>query len=301
MTQQTYPYARIPFRKRRPVLFFFLLLVALFVLINIAVALWSVLDDKGVFSGPKVGVVTIDGFIADAEDVVDWMEKLRQHPSVAGVLVRINSPGGAVAPSQEAHAALKRLAAAKPVIVSMGAVAASGGYYIAVAGKEIFASPSTLTGSIGVRLQVANVQRLMERIGVGSESLVTGSFKAAGSPFQTMTAEERAYLQELLDDMQDEFVSAVAEGRRLSREELAPLTDGRAFTGRQALQHKLVDSLGGKQEALERLTALCGLASRPPLLKQPEKSKPFWKSVLEAALDIEGARAAEGARYVFCY
>lgn len=297
----TYPYASPPFRKRWPKLFYFLVIVAILALLQIAMAVWSILDGKGVFSGPRLGLVTIEGFIGDAEKTVAWIEKLRKNPNVAGVLIRIDSPGGGVAPSQETHAAVKRLAAAKPVVVSMGAVAASGGYYIAVAANEIFASPSTVTGSIGVRMQISNVQGLMERIGVSSESLTTGRFKAAGSPFKELTPEERAYLQDIIDDMQDEFVTAVSKGRSLPKDTVKAVADGRIFTGRQALNAKLVDRLGDREAALTHLAAICRIDGEPEILKEPEKSRPWWKLLLEAAVDMQAGRAAEGVQYRFCY
>lgn len=297
----TYPYASPPFRKRRPKLFYFLVIVAIFALLQIATAVWSILDGKGVFSGPRLGLVTIEGFIGDAGKTVAWIEKLRKNANVAGVLIRIDSPGGGVAPSQEMHAAVKRLAAAKPVVVSMGAVAASGGYYIAVAGNEIFASPSTVTGSIGVRMQISNVQGLMERIGVSSESLTTGRFKAAGSPFKELTPEERVYLQDIIDDMQDEFVTAVSKGRGLPKETVKAVADGRIFTGRQALKAKLVDRLGDREAALAHLAATCRIDGEPEILEGPEKSRPWWRLLLEAAVDMQAGRAAESVQYRFCY
>ncbi|MCC8195064.1 MAG: signal peptide peptidase SppA [Deltaproteobacteria bacterium] len=294
---QTYPYARQPFRKRRPKVFFLLVVLVLLFLVWAGSALWAVLEARG----PRLGVVAVEGFIGDAERSTAWIEKLRKDTSVAGVLVRVDSPGGAVAPSQEIYMAVKRLAAAKPVVVSMGSVAASGGYYIAVAGKEIFASPSTLTGSIGVRLQVTNVQRLMERIGVSSESLTTGRFKASGSPFKELAPEERAYLQTLLDEMQEEFVATVAAGRNLPRERVAALADGRVFTGRQALESGLVDHLGDRQAAVARLAALCKIEGEPKILAEPETSPPLWKRLLQAALDIGVETAAAPERYQFVY
>lgn len=296
-----YPYAKQPFRKRRPKLFIVLLLVLILFLVWIGLTVWRIADEKGTFSGPRLGLVKVEGFIGDAERTVAWIEMLRKNTSVAGVLVRIDSPGGAVAPSQEVHMAVKRLAEAKPVVVSMGSVAASGGYYIAVAGKEIFASPSTLTGSIGVRLQVSNVQNLMERIGVSSESLTTGKFKASGSPFKELTAEERAYLQGLLDDMQDQFVDAVATGRSLSRDAVRSLADGRVLTGRQALEAKLVDRLGDREAAVARLAGLCKIEGEPTILAEPEKSPPWWKRLLQAAMDLSVEQSAEPVRYQFVY
>ncbi|MDR3073289.1 MAG: signal peptide peptidase SppA [Deltaproteobacteria bacterium] len=296
-----YPYAAPPFRKRRPLLFVFLCLLLLGLLFAAASAVFGALAERGAFSGPRLGVIKVEGFIGDAERTVRWIERLRRDKTVAGALVRVDSPGGAVAPSQEVFSALQRLAKEKPVVVSMGTAAASGGYYIAVAGREIFANPSTLTGSIGVRLQLTNVQGLMERLGVSSESLTTGKFKATGSPFQAMTPEERAYLQGILADMQEEFVNAVAVGRSLPREAVTAIADGRVLTGRQALAAKLVDHLGDREAALARLQTLCSLEGEAELLLEPERSKPWWKLLLEAAMDLEAGGSTDAARYMFCY
>jgi protease-4 len=298
--------SRASFRKRHPVIFSFLMLVLVIAAIVAGASAFASINRSGVFAVPRLGLVRVEGFIGSAEKTVEWVEALRRDPSVAGVLVRIDSSGGGVSPSQELYMAVKRLAEAKPVVISMGTVAASGGYYIAVAGNEIFANPSTITGSIGVRLQVSNVQGLMQRIGVTSESLTTGKFKAAGSPFQALTGEERAYLQGILNDMQEEFVSAVAKGRKLSKETVAALADGRIFTGRQALGTKLIDNLGDQQAALLRLAAMAKdkgvrLADVPDVVEGPPKKTPFWKKVLEAAVDMDTASSADTMRYTFCY
>ena len=289
----------LPFYKRRP-LFVFILTMHI-----LGFTLWggyNYLNKKGVFSGPQLGLIRIEGFIADAEKISAWAADLQRNPKVAGVLVRIDSPGGAVAPSQEMHAAVERLAKVKPVVVSMGTVAASGGYYVAVAGQEIFASPSTLTGSIGVRMQLANVQTLMERLGVTSESLATGKFKTTGSPLQPLTEEEKTYLNTLMADMQDEFVRAVAAGRKLPLEQVTALADGRVFTGRQALEAKLIDSLGDREAALNRLAALCNLPTASgKLLESPKKDSPWWKELLTSMLGLGEVRSLAEPRYMFYY
>ena len=298
---QQYPYAKPTFRQRNPKFFLFLMVIGVLLIGNFLLATWDTLDAKGVFSGPRLGVVKVEGFIGDATRTTAWIEKLRKDSSVTGVLVRIDSPGGGVAPSQEVYMAVKRLALAKPVVVSMGSVAASGGYYIAVAGHEIYASPSTLTGSIGVRLQVTNVQGLMERIGITSESLTTGKFKASGSPFKELTTEERSYLQTLLDDMQAEFVETVAAGRNLPKATVAALADGRVLTGRQALEAKLVDRLGDRQAALAGLATLCKAGDDPEILEGPNKQIPWWRELLSAALDLNAEQTTETAPYQFVY
>ena len=292
----------LPFRKRRPFVFLVLAITLVLLVVWGLSALVGHLDRKGVFSGPRLGEVVLEGFIGDVARTVEWTERLRRDPSVVGVLLRIDSSGGAVAPSQEMYAAVKRLADTKPVVVSMGTVAASGGYYVAVAGREIFANPSTLTGSIGVRVQITNLQGLMERIGVSAQDLTTGAFKSTGSPYKPMTDEEKAYLMELLNDMQDEFVSTIAKGRNLSPEAVAPLADGRVFTGRQALAANLIDKLGDRQAAIQRLMELCGLAERKPeILKAPAKAQPLWQRLLTAAVELDATRSAAASRYMFVY
>ncbi len=300
MSHTAYP-APLPFRKRRPILFFLLILLGILALVWAVFAALRLADRKGFFSGPRLGLIRIEGAIMDAEKFTAWAGALQRDGAVAGVLLRIDSPGGAVAPSQEMHAAVKRLAAVKPVVVSMGTAAASGGYYVAVAGSEIFASPSTLTGSIGVRMQLANVQSLMNTLGIKSESMSTGKFKTTGSPFQPLTDEERKYLNALLDDMQAEFVRAVAEGRKLPPETVSALADGRVFTGRQALEAKLVDRLGDREAAYLRLADICKLPGRPDLLEDPKTGIPWWKELLTALVDLDEARSLAAPRYLFYY
>lgn len=292
---------RLSFRKRRPRLFIALAVLAVLLLLWLLSAFMRYADRAGLFSGPRLAVLRVEGPIADAEAVVEWAAMLRRDTTVAGVLLRIDSPGGAVAPSQEMYAAVKRLAAVKPVIVSMGTAAASGGYYIAVAGREIYANPSSLTGSIGVRMQLANVEGLMERIGVRSESFATGPLKNTGSPFQTLSPEERAYLDALIRDMLDEFVATVAEHRGLSPETVRMLADGRAYTGRQALEAGLVDHLGDAEDALNRLAALTGVNPEAPLLEAPKPSKPWWRELIGVLLDLEEKNGMTVPMYRFYY
>ena len=294
--------ASVSFRKRRPKLFVLLVLVGFCLFIWTVSAVLEHLDRRGVLSGPRLGQITLEGFIGDASSIVQWAETLRRDDSVVGVLLRIDSPGGAVAPSQEIYAAVKRLAEAKPVVVSMGTVAASGGYYVAVAGREIFANPSTLTGSIGVRVQITNMQGLLERIGVSAQDLTTGKFKAVGSPLRPMTDEEKAYLMGLLADMQDEFVTTVAYNRKLTPQAVAPYADGRVLTGRQALAAELVDRLGDREAAVQRLEELCNLkGKKPTMLTGPKKEAPLWRRLLTALVDFDAVRSAAISQYTFVY
>lgn len=271
------------------------------VLVSGAMAVWRSWAEKNpaaflAFAQPKIGVVHVDGMILDATDTVNWIRRLREDPSVKGILVRIDSPGGVVGPSQELHRALERAARKKPVVASLGAVAASGGYYVAVAGHKIVANPGTLTGSIGVRVELTNLRGLMEKLGISRESLGSGQFKATGSPFKELTDEERTYLKSMIMDMHSQFVSDVARGRDMPLEQVQNLADGRIMTGLQALNHGLVDVLGGQEEAVELLMKLAGIEEKVELLEDPTRDVPLWKRVLSA---VEGELRHLGPMWVY--
>jgi len=185
-------------------------------------------------------------------------------------VLRIRSPGGAVAPSQEMYDAVRHLAAKKPVVASMGAVAASGGYYVAVACDQIYANPGTLTGSIGVIMQMANVEQLLKKVGVDYVVVKAGAYKDVGNFSRPMTPDERRVLQALLDDVHGQFIDAVAKGRKLDRDEVARFADGRVFSGRQARDLKMVDALGGLEDAVLAAGKLAGLPS-PPAVMPPRR------------------------------
>ena len=217
--------------------------------------------------GPQVAVVDVEGVILDVDDLVRELRRHRDNPLVRAVVIRINSPGGVVGPTQEIHQAIRRLReAGKPVVASLGAVAASGGYYIAVAADRIYANPGTLTGSIGVIMQMANVESLMKKIGVDYVVVKAGQFKDLGNFSRPMTPDERRVLQGLLDDIHDQFISAVAEGRRLDRAQVAKFADGRVFSGAQAKSLRMVDTLGSLEDAVNGAAALAGLPVPPRVI-----------------------------------
>lgn len=286
-------------RKRHPVLFWGGILLGILLCIGFA----RRAIEKSPLGSPKLGIVHVDNIILQSAPVVDWIEELRLDPTVRGVLLRINSPGGAVEPSEEIYMAVARLAKDKPVVASMGAVAASGGYYVALGAGEIVAGPSTLTASIGVKLQVPNAEGLMRMIGLSSKTLATGALKDAGTPFRDMTSEEEAYFQALIADMYDGFVSTVAERRKLPREKVLALADGRAMTGRQALQAGLVDYLGDAHAALERLRERCELPASPPptILEGPEKPASLLKELVGEILLWQQEQQAGTGQVRFMY
>ncbi len=225
----------------------------------------------GSLFGPRVAIVELEGIITDVDDLVRELKAHRENPSVRAVVIRINSPGGVVAPTQELHdAILKTRQAGKPVVASLGSVAASGGYYTAVACDQIYANPGTLTGSIGVIMQLANVEQLMKKVGVEYIVVKSGAFKDVGNMGRAMTPEERRVLQALLDDVHAQFIGAVAAGRKLEREEVMRFADGRVFSGTQAKALKMVDALGGLEDAVLAAGKLAGLPS-PPSVIQPKR------------------------------
>jgi protease-4 len=222
--------------------------------------------EGGPLFGPRVAVVELEGLIAETDDLVRELRHHRDNPSVRAVVIRINSPGGVVGPTQEVHDALLRLRqAGKPVVASLGSVAASGGYYVAVAADQIFANPGSLTGSIGVIMQMANVDALMKKVGVDYVVVKAGQFKDLGNFSRPMTPEERRVIQSLLDDVHGQFIEAVATGRKLDRSAVVQFADGRVLSGTQALKLKMVDSLGGLEEAIDAAARLAKLPTPAPV------------------------------------
>jgi protease IV len=228
-------------------------------------------EGGGLGFGSRVAVVELEGIILDVDDIVRDLKGHRDNPLVRAVVLRINSPGGVVGPTQELVRAVQRLReAGKPVVASLGAVAASGGYYVAVATDSIYANPGTLTGSIGVIMQMANLENLMKKVGVEYVVIKSGQFKDVGNISRPMTPEERRVLQALLDDVHRQFIDAVAEGRKLERARVVAFADGRVFSGAQAKALGMIDELGGLEEALDGAAKLAGLPS-PPRVIQPRR------------------------------
>lgn len=266
-------------RKRHPILFFFLSLfvVAIFIFIvaytmTVSRGRWSLI------SGEKIAVVKIEGVILDSHDIIAELKEYSSNDSVKAILLRIDSPGGAVAPSQEIYEEVKRIRGEgkKKVVSSMGSVAASGGYYIASVSDKIVANPGSITGSIGVILELANISGLMKKVGVESVVVKSGKYKDIGSIFRAMTKEEQELLQGVIDDTHDQFIEAVAEGRGLNKEKVVSIADGRVFTGRQAKKMGLVDEIGNMQHAIKIAADMAGIKGEPSII---EKKRRF--SILE--------------------
>ncbi len=272
--------------------FVWLAVLAVF-LVAVSAALRS--QDGGGF-GLRVAVVELEGVILDVEDLLRDLKAHRENALVRAVVIRINSPGGVVGPTQELHDALLRLRkAGKPVVASLGAVAASGGYYTAVAADQIFADPGTLTGSIGVIMQMANLDGLLKKVGVDYVVIKSGQFKDIGNVSRPMTPEERRVLQTLLDDVHGQFIDAVAAGRKLDRAQVVQFSDGRIFSGAQAKGLGMVDELGGLEEAVERATSLAGLPMPPRIIAPRRRFSVFDLLRSQLGVDLFGSG---GARFV---
>ncbi len=221
------------------------------------------------FAGEKVAVVPIEGEILDARETLDLLHKYANNRTVKAVVVRINSPGGAIAPSQEIYSAIRKIReSGTPVVASMDSVAASGGYYIASACDPIVANSGTITGSIGVILQWFDVKDLVQWAKLKPETITSGAMKDAGSPYRELTESERAYFQGIVSQLHSQFVRDVAEGRKtkLKLDDVAKIADGRIFTGEQALALKLVDQIGTIDDAVHTAGRLGGIQGEPAKL-----------------------------------
>ncbi|RJP67902.1 MAG: signal peptide peptidase SppA [Candidatus Abyssobacteria bacterium SURF_17] len=227
-------------------------------------------------SRDSVAIIEVEGPIFDIEEPMKQLERYVENDSVKALVIRMNSPGGAVAPSQEMFEELKKARGkGKKVVVSMNSVAASGAYYIACAADEIYANPGTITGSIGVIAEFPNIQGLMDKLGIQFETIKTGKFKDSGSWHRPMNPEEQQLLQEMLMDVYEQFVEAVAEGRKMPIDEVRKYADGRIFSGRQALEYGFVDALGTQNDAVKRAAALAGIKGEPRVIKKEKRTFPF--------------------------
>jgi len=230
-------------------------------------------------SRDKVAVLTIQDVIIDSDKYLESLNKIRKNNSVKALVVRINSPGGAVGPSQEIYSELQNIKKKFPVVASMGAVAASGGYYIACAADTIYANPGTITGSIGVIAQFLSYKDLLDWAKIDVKVIKSGKFKDVGSPFRTMNEEDIKYFQQLIDNVYDQFKSTVAVTRNLNKKEIDSIADGRVFSGEQAQDLNLVDELGNLNDAIAFAAKQGGIDGDPELIHYPEK-----KSVIQELL-----------------
>lgn len=244
----------------------------------------ALLPDRWKSPSGEIALVHVQGMLMDSRDIVRQLSDHRYNEGVRGIVLRIDSPGGAVAPAQEIYNEILKLRAAhKTVYASMGTVAASGGYYIAAAADYVLANPGTLTGSISAVMAFNNIEELAKKIGVKPDVIKSGKFKDVGSPLRAMKPEERKLLQNVVDDVHQQFVEAVAKGRNLPLAEVERIADGRIMTGQQALELKLVDEMGGLEKTIDLLAKKLGVVGRPEVIEQKEKT-PFLDWLLQASL-----------------
>jgi protease-4 len=234
----------------------------------------------------RIALIRVEGVILDSQTTIGELKRFSENPSIKAIVIRIDSPGGGVVPSQEIYNAVKRVRSKhnKAVIASMGSVAASGGYYIAAATDRIVANPGTLTGSIGVIMETANVEGLLQKIGVEGVVIKSGKYKDVGSPLRKMSTDERGLLQGVMDDVHKQFIEAVAEGRSLELRAAQALADGRIFTGRQAKEAKLVDELGDLEDAIQLAAEVVGIEGEPKVIEPRRRFS--LREVLDSKLSM---------------
>jgi protease-4 len=273
---------RSPAPKRRPVRTALAILALSAIGYFILTLLASFMFESGWVGGDKVALIRIEGIIIDSRETIEELRHYRDNPSVKAIVLRIDSPGGGVVPSQEIFSEVQKTRAEGKIklVTSMGNVAASGGYYIAAATNKIVANPGTLTGSIGVIMEVPNLKGLLEKVGVQSLVIKSGRYKDMASPFRAMPEENRILLQSVLDDVHAQFIEAVAVGRAMKLEQVRVLADGRIFTGKQAQSVSLVDEIGDLHDAIKIAAELVGISGEPRVLETRKRFS--WRDLIES-------------------
>ncbi|MEW6162962.1 MAG: signal peptide peptidase SppA [Nitrospirota bacterium] len=248
----------------------FLVILGLFILLVIVSILLVVLQ-KSIPIGERIALIRIEGLITDSKETTEELKEYVRDSSVKAIVLRIDSPGGAVAPAQEIYEEVRKAVAKKKVLVSMGSIAASGGYYIASPATRIIANPGTLTGSIGVIMEIPNIEGLMNKLGIKTEVVKSGRHKDIASIFRGIGKQEREILQGVLDNVHEQFIKAVADGRKMLLADVKKISDGRIFTGEQALKVGLIDELGNLEDAVQAAAKLSGIKGEPVIVSKKER------------------------------
>lgn len=258
--------------KRSPSLVFLMLGAIMAFFIGVTLIVLPMTGKEGLWAKTgKVGVVEVSGAITDAKATLNHLKKFSDSETIRAIVLRINSPGGAVGPSQEILEEVYKIRKKKKVVASLGTVAASGGYYIASGADVIVANPGTLTGSIGVIMNFTNIEQLFHKLGIELFNLKAGKFKDVGSPTRPMTPVEKEYLQKLLDNVHEQFIIDVARGRRLLAHKVREVADGRIFTGEIAKDLGLVDQLGNLPDAIDLAGRLGGIKGKVEAVHLPKE------------------------------
>jgi protease-4 len=282
------------FSRRHPFLFFILTFTGIMAAAMVCLSLISLLKsgDSEFIMGEKVGVVKIEGILSDPTEIIQSLKRFRENKAVKAVVIRINSPGGAVGPAQEIYREIRKTVSVKKVIASMGTVAASGGYYVAAGANGIMANPGTVTGSIGVIMGFTNMEDLLGKIGLAPVVVKSGEYKDIGSPTRPMTEAERVILNDLAKKIHKQFIAAIAEGRKMDPSKVATLADGRIYSGEEAKNAGLVDRLGNIEDAIEWAGRLGGIKDRVTAVYAPEEKPSIMEYILESSIRLLTKRMA---------
>ncbi|MEK6691472.1 MAG: signal peptide peptidase SppA [Nitrospirota bacterium] len=254
--------------------------------------------------GDKVALVRIEGVILDSKKAIEQLKRYKEDKSVKAIVIRVDSPGGGVVPSQEIYEEIKKIKekGEKKVVISMGAMAASGGYYISCPADKIVANPGSITGSIGVIMELANIEGLLEKIGVKSVVVKSGKHKDIGSVLRAMSAEEKEILQRVLDDVHNQFIEAVAKGRGIKEDVVRGIADGRIFTGKQAKELGLIDEIGNLEDTIKIAARISGIKGEPQVVTE-ERKPSFLELLLGNFLNqkIDPFKRHISFNYIFTY
>ncbi len=270
--------------RKHPVLF------GMFILLVLGISFYFFFYKVGLHAGKntsfslndKIGVVSVEGVIADSQLITEQLDEFGKDDSIVAIVLRVDSPGGGVAASQEIYDAVIEIKKKKKVVVSMGSVAASGGLLVACAADKIVANPGTITGSISAIMQFANVEELMKKIGLKSSVVKSGQYKDIGTPLRDMTPEEKVIIQDLVDDIYNQFVDVIVKERKLPREKVVAIADGRVFSGRKAKELGLVDYLGDMSSAAKLASKLAGKDGKYDLVYPSKKRTSIFDYLLES-------------------
>jgi protease-4 len=246
--------------------------------------------------GDKIAIVEIKGVISQSSWIIEELQQYLADDRVKAIILRIDSPGGGVGPSQEIYREVMKIKLKKKVVTSMGSVAASGGYYVACASDLIVANPGTITGSIGVIMQFSNFEELLKKIGIKGMVLKSGEHKDIGSPFREMTPEEKVIMQEVLNNVHQQFIQAVADGRKMDRSKVIQVADGRILTGEQAKNLGLVDQMGNLQDTIYITAKMVGIVGKPNVI-YPKRRISIWELLMRdmasAIIDVLNEKGYE--------
>ena len=284
------------FSRRHPILFFILVFTGISAVILVSFSVlgaivvrgliqagWEV-EDRWGLDEEKVGVVEVTGVITDPSKVLKDLKRFRKMDSVKAIVVRVDSPGGAVGPSQEIFREIQKTTEQKAVVVSMGSMAASGGYYVSAGASGVMANPGTLTGSIGVIMQFPNLEELFGKIGYATQVVKSGELKDMGSYSRQLTGKERALLQKVVDEVKEQFILAVSLGRKMDMDKVREIADGRIFSGKTAQRLGLVDKLGNFEDALAWAGEMGGITGEVKAVYPPDKTADLLEYLSESRL-----------------